>query len=432
MNPPPVSRPSEAERKKGDGPWSWIGPGLVTGAADDDPSGIATYSQVGSRFGLGMLWTLVFSYPLMAGVQEISARLGLVTGRGLAANIRDKFPSPILITAILLLMVANTLNIAANIGAMAAALQMVAGGPQLVYVGGFGLVCLLLQLFIPYHSYVAILKWLCVSLFAYVAVLFAVKVPWLRVLRYSFLPWMRWSKDAVTAVVAVLGTTISPYLFFWQASEEVEEQELDPNAQPLKEAPEQGEIQLRRMRPQTWAGMAFSTLVAFAILLTGAVVLNAHGVRDIETTRQAAEALRPVAGRFAFLLFGLGVIGSGLLSVPVLAGSCAYAMAEARRWPMGLEKKAGRARRFYGVIAITTLGGTLLNFTGMDPMKGLFLSAVVNGVAAAPILGMLMLLTARADVMGEFTLPPWLKVLGWSATAVMAAVSLGLFAFMRP
>ena len=407
-----------------------IGPGLITGASDDDPSGIATYSQVGSQFGLAMLWTMLFSYPLMGGIQEISARVGLVTGRGLAGNLRKHFPRGILYGVVALLLLANTINIAADIGAMAAALHLVVGGPLLAYTVGFGLLCVGLQVFISYRRYVPYLKWLCMALLAYVGILFVVKIPWIGVLEATFLPRLQLSRASLTAVVAIFGTTISPYLFFWQASEEVEEQRANPGESPLKGAPEQGKQQLGRMQSDTWIGMAFSNLVAFFIILTAAVVLHAHGIQDIQTSTQAAEALRPVAGRFAFLLFSLGVIGTGLLAVPVLAGSSAYAVGESRRWSVGLEKTPLAAWRFYAVIVVSTLVGVLLNAIHLDPVRALFWSAVVNGVVAAPIMVMIMLLAGRRKVMGSFKLPLRLKVLGWTATFVMAAVTVAMFATM--
>jgi len=405
-----------------------IGPGLITGASDDDPSGIATYSQVGSQFGLGMLWTMLFSYPLMAGIQEISARVGRVTGHGLAESLRRHYPKWVLYSAVGLLLLANTINIGADIGAMGAALHLLIGGPAHLYVLGFGLLCLGLQIFIPYRRYVPYLKWLCLGLFAYVGILFAVKIPWPAVLHATFLPRFPFTRPALTAIVAILGTTISPYLFFWQASEEVEEQQNDPTEDALIKAPEQGRRQLGDLRAGTWIGMAFSNAVAFFIILTAAVVLNAHGIKDIQTSSQAAEALRPVAGRFAFLLFSLGIIGTGLLAVPVLAGSSAYAMGEAGQWPVGLEKQPGAARSFYWIIAASTLVGVGLNVVHLDPVRALFWSAVVNGVVAAPLMVIIMLMACRKDVMGKFTLPTRLKVLGWAATAVMAAVTVGMFA----
>lgn len=424
----PLTRPPPAPEAPRRGLLARIGPGLITGASDDDPSGIATYSQVGSQFGLNMLWTMVLSYPLMGAIQEISARVGLVTGHGLAESLRKHFPSWVLHGAVGLLLVANTINIGADIGAMGAAVHLLVGGPAQAYVVGFGLLCLGLQIFIPYRRYVPYLKWLCLGLFAYVGILFVVKIPWMSVLQSTFLPHLPFTREALTAVVAIFGTTISPYLFFWQASEEVEEQELAPAEDPLLEAPGQAAKQLGAMQADTWVGMAFSNVVAFFIILTAAVVLNARGITDIQTSSQAAEALRPVAGRFAFLLFSLGIIGTGLLAVPVLAGSSAYAIGEARRWPVGLEKKPRSARGFYLVIALSTMAGVGLNVVRLDPVKALFWAAVTNGVVAAPLMVVIMTLATRKKVMGKFTLPLRLKVLGWSATVVMAGVTAGMFA----
>jgi Mn2+/Fe2+ NRAMP family transporter len=378
-----------------------------------------------------MLWTMLFSYPLMGGIQEISARIGLVTGKGLAGNLRQHFPRAILHAVVALLLVANTINIGADIGAMAAALHLVAGGPLLVYTMGFGVLCVVLEVFISYRRYVPYLRWLCLALLAYVGIVFVVKIPWAEVLRATFIPRVTMDRATLTAVVAILGTTISPYLFFWQASEVVEEQRADPGSSPLKTAPEQGGWQLGRMRADTWVGMAFSNLVAFFIILTAAVTLHAHGIREIETSSQAAEALRPVAGRFAFLLFSLGIIGTGLLAVPVLAGSSAYAVGESRRWPTGLARAPRAAWRFYGVIAASTLIGILVNVVHLDPVKALFWSAVVNGVVAAPIMVMVMLIASRRKIMGAFALPVGLRILGWAATLVMAAVSVAMFVAMK-
>ena len=425
--PSPPRAPAPAPTPRG-GLWARIGPGLITGASDDDPSGIATYSQVGSQFGLGMLWTMLFSYPLMAGIQEISAQVGRVTGHGLAESLRKHFPTGVLHGALALLLIANTINIGADIGAMGAALRLLIGGPVTLYVLGLGLLCLGLQVLIPYHRYVPYLKWLCLALFAYVGILFVVKIPWAQVLKATLLPRISFHRANLTAIVALLGTTISPYLFFWQASEEVEEQQLDPAQSALLEAPAQAEAQLGTMRTDTWLGMAYSNLIAFFIILTAAVALNAHGITDIQTSSQAAEALRPVAGRFAFLLFSLGILGTGLLAVPVLAGSSAYAVGEALHWPVGLERKPMAAKAFYLVIAVSTLLGVLLNVIHLDPIKALFWSAVINGAVAAPLMVMIMILASSRKVMGTFTLGWRLRLLGWGATAAMAAVTLGMFA----
>ena len=423
-------RPAAIEVGRGRGWLARLGPGLITGASDDDPSGIATYSQVGSQFGFAFLWTMALTYPLMSGIQEISARIGLVTGRGLAANLRAHFPPALLHAVVVLLLVANVINIGADIGAMADSLRMLVGGNLLVYIVLFGTVSVGLQVFIPYRRYVPYLKWLCLSLLAYVGVVFVVELPWREVLVATLVPSFERSRESVTAIVAIFGTTISPYLFFWQAAEEVEEQKLDATAAPLKKAPRQADVQLGRMMADTWFGMAVSNVVGFFVILTAAAVFNVHGVTNIQTTSQAAEALRPAAGRLAYLLFAFGIIGTGLLAVPVLAGSAAYAIGETYRWPVGLEKKPRRAPWFYATIAIATSAGVLLNATHIDPIKALFWSAVVNGVSSAPIMVVIMLLATRRQVMGAFRLPGRLRVLGWAATAVMMVSALALCALL--
>jgi NRAMP (natural resistance-associated macrophage protein)-like metal ion transporter len=397
-----------------------LGPGLITGASDDDPSGIATYSQVGAQFGYGLTWTLLFSYPLMCAIQEIAARIGRVTGAGIAGNLRKYYPAWLLNSIVALLIVANTINLGADLGAMGAALKLLIGGPQLLYVALFAIASALLEIFLRYSRYVSVLKWLTLSLFAYVATVFVVHVPWDEV-GWSFVaPSLSLKTDYIVAVVAVLGTTISPYLFFWQAGEEVEDEEERPEAKPLKGAPQQASTELSRIRIDTYLGMALSNLIALFIIITTAATLNAHGVTDIQTSSQAAEALRPIAGEFAFAVFAAGIIGTGLLTLPVLAGSAAYALGEARGWPVGLARTAGQAKAFYGAIAAATLIGAILNFTPIDPIKALFWSAVINGVAAAPVMAMMMIMTTRKDIMGAFTLPRVLKAIGWIATVVMA------------
>jgi NRAMP (natural resistance-associated macrophage protein)-like metal ion transporter len=408
-----------------------LGPGLITGASDDDPSGIATYSQAGSQFGFGLLWTILFSYPLMGGIQEISARIGIVTGRGLAGNLRRHFPRPLLYLVVTVLLAANTINIGADIGAMAASLRMLVGGSYLIYALGFGLLSSGMQVFVPYHRYVPYLKWLCLALFAYVGIAFVVDISWAQVARDTFVPRVEWSRASLMTVVAILGTTISPYLFFWQASEEVEEQEITNWERPLKIAPEQGDVQLGRMEADTWFGMAVSNVVAFFVIVTAAVVFHAHGITDIRTTTEAAEALKPVAGRFAHLLFSAGIIGTGLLALPVLAGSSAYAIGEALGWPTGLEKKPQAASRFYLIIVVSTIAGIGFTFLRINPIKALVWAAVINGVASAPIMIVIMLLANRRSVMGEFTLPRRLQILGWIGTTVMTAGAIALFTVMR-
>jgi NRAMP (natural resistance-associated macrophage protein)-like metal ion transporter len=396
-----------------------MGPGLITGASDDDPSGIATYSQVGAQFGYGLAWTLLFSYPLMCAIQEISARIGRVTGAGIAGNLRKYYPVWLLNGIVGLLILANTINIGADLGAMGAALKLLIGGPQLIYVALFAVATALLEIFVRYSRYVSVLKWLTLSLFAYAATVFVVDVHWGDVGHALIVPSISFKTDYIVAVVAVLGTTISPYLFFWQAGEEVEDEQERPEAKPLKQAPQQAPAELSRIRIDTYLGMALSNLIALFIVITTAATLNAHGITDIQTSSQAAEALRPIAGDFAFAVFAAGIIGTGLLTLPVLAGSAAYALGEARGWPVGLAREPRRAKAFYGTIAVATLVGAIMNFTPIDPIKALFWSAVVNGVAAAPIMAMMMILTMRSDIMGGFMLPRPLQAIGWLATVVM-------------
>ena len=417
-NPPkPVDAPVHAEL-------SWLkklGPGLITGAADDDPSGIATYSQAGAQFGFNMLWTSMFTYPLMVGIQVVSAKIGRVSGHGLATNIRRHYPAWLLYLIISLLLVANTINIAADISAMGDALRLIIGGPAQTYAVGFGVLSLLLQVFIPYRRYVRILKWLTLSLLAYVATALVVHIPWLQVAGATLWPQLSFKSEYLTTVVAVFGTTISPYLFFWQASQEVEEQLANPTALPLIRAPEQAAANLNRIKIDTYIGMGFSNLVAFFIILTTAVTLHAHGITDIQTSSQAAMALRPIAGEFAFMLFSAGIIGTGLLAIPVLAGSSAYAMAGAFKWKNSLERTPMQAQRFYGIIAVSTVIGIAIGFTTIDPIKALYWSAVINGVISVPIMVVMMLMAVRSDIMGDFVISTRLKILGWLATLVMLA-----------
>jgi NRAMP (natural resistance-associated macrophage protein)-like metal ion transporter len=399
--------------------WEKLGPGLVTGAADDDPSGIATYSQVGAAFGYGMLWTAILTFPLMVGIQIVSAQIGRVTGDGLANNIRKHYPPWLLYGLVGLLLLANTINIAADVGAMGAALKLLIGGPAHWYAIGFGVLSLVLQVFVPFPRYSPVLKALTLALFAYVATVFVVKVPWGQVLYETFIPSVSFTTEYAVGVVAVFGTTISPYLFFWQASQEVEEQRAAKGQEPLKKAPEQARRSLRRIMIDTYVGMGFSNVVAFFIMLTAAATLHLHGVTDIQTSSQAAQALRPLAGDLAFWLFAAGIVGSGLLAVPILAGSAAYAMAEATGWPIGLGRRLLQARGFYMVLTVSTLLGVALNFTPIDPIKALFWSAVINGMIAVPIMVVIMIMSVRKDVMGHFVIKRRLKILGWIATGVM-------------
>jgi NRAMP (natural resistance-associated macrophage protein)-like metal ion transporter len=399
-----------------------LGPGLITGAADDDPSGIATYSQAGAQFGFNMLWTMVFTYPLMVGIQLISARIGHLTGKGLAANIRAAFPRPILWTIITLLVVANTINIAADIAAMGEALRLVTGGSEHIHAVVFGFVSLVLQIFIPYDRYVRFLKWLTLALLAYVGVVFTVMVPWREVALGTFFPKLTLDSATITMIVAIFGTTISPYLFFWQATQEA--QDASNSRQDAKAAPsgKEARAHLRRIKWDTYIGMGFSNLVAYFIILSTAATLHAAGITEIQTASQAAEALRPLAGELTFVLFSAGIIGTGMLAVPVLAGSAAYAVAEAFDWKTGLDRQLFEAKEFYALVTFATMGGVMLNFSGIDPIKALLWSAVINGLIAVPIMVVMMLLAQRRDVMGEFVVSPRLRALGWTATGVMALV----------
>jgi NRAMP (natural resistance-associated macrophage protein)-like metal ion transporter len=404
-----------------------LGPGLVTGASDDDPSGIATYSQVGAQFGYGLLWTMVLSYPLMTAIQEISARIGRVTGVGIAANLRTNYPKPILYGVLVLVSVANVFNLAADIGAMGAATQLIFPGNAALFTLIFGFGSLAGVLLVPYSTYARYLKWLTLSLFSYVGVVFFAHVYWSEVIKATLLPHIEFTRGYLMALVAVLGTTISPYLFFWQASQEVEEVRANRGEKPLKRAPSQALEQLERIRIDTYLGMAFSNLVAFFIILTAGATLHAHGITEISTSAQAAKALEPLAGRFAFLLFVFGIVGTGLLAVPVLAASVCYGIGEACRWKTSLERKPREAVRFYVAITGATLLGLSLNFMHIDPVKALFWAAILNGVVAAPLMAVIMIMASSRKVMGKLVIPPYLKAMGWTATAIMFCASVGVF-----
>ena len=399
---------------------------MITGAADDDPSGIATYSSVGAQFGYAMLWTMPFIYPFMTAIQEICARIGRVTGHGIAGNMRRCYPSWALYAVVGLLIFANVINLGADIGAMGAAVNLLVGGPAPFYCVLLTSLSLLLQIWLPYQKYATVLKWLTLSLFAYVATAFVVKIDWLKAVQGTLLPNLSLNPDYLQALVAVFGTTISPYLFFWQSSEEVEEIESMPQEKALKQAPSQAPEQLKRIKIDTYLGMALSNLIAYFIILTVAATLNAHGQKNIDSAEQAAQALQPIAGRFASLLFSLGIIGTGLLALPVLAGAGAYAIGEALHWPVGLERKASQAKAFYAVLALSTLIGLLLNFIGVNPIRALVWSAIINGVTAAPVMCFLMLMASSRKVMGKFVLPFYLKAFGWGATLVMAVSAIGM------
>jgi NRAMP (natural resistance-associated macrophage protein)-like metal ion transporter len=405
-----------------------LGPGLITGASDDDPSGIATYSQAGAQFGYSLCWVLLFILPLSAAIQEISARIGRVTGKGIAANLREHYPPWLLRAIVGLLLIANFINLGADLGAMGDALRLIVGGSAGLYVVLFAALCAVLEIYSSYRRYVMFLKWTTLSIFAYVATALVVDVPWGEVAYGTFVPRLSWDRDYILVIVAVLGTTISPYLFFWQASEEAEDERVDPTAHPLTERPMEAPRELRRIEIDTYLGMGLAHLVAFFIVVTTAVTLHAHGVTDIKSSEQAAQALRPIAGDFAFVVFALGIVGTGLLAIPVLAGSAAYALAEAMQWNAGLGWLPQEAKHFYATIVGGTVIGVAINFINIDPIKALFWTAVINGVVAVPLMVMMMLMTMRREVMGQFTLPRPLWAIGWVSTAAMAAAVVTMFA----
>jgi NRAMP (natural resistance-associated macrophage protein)-like metal ion transporter len=397
-----------------------LGPGLITGASDDDPSGIGTYSQAGAQLGYGIGWTMLLTFPLMAAIQEISARVGRVTGHGIAGNVCRHYPAWLLNIMVALLFVANTINIAADLGAMADATKLLIGGHAILYVLLFGVTSVAAQIFFDYRRYVTVLKWLTLSLFAYVGALAFAHVHWGEALTGILVPRLAWSSDYLTTIVAIFGTTISPYLFFWQASQEAEDQRVDRTKQPLIEKHYGAQREFSRIRADTIVGMAFSNLIALSIIITAAATLHAGGKTDIQTSAQAAEALKPIAGAFAEWIFALGIVGTGLLAIPVLAGATAYAVGEGRRWPVGLARKPKAAIAFYSVLALSAGIGIALNFTSINPISALFWSAVINGVLAVPVMVLLMFMARRKDVMDRFTIRGPLYWLGWLSTAAMA------------
>ncbi len=403
-----------------------LGPGLITGAADDDPSGIATYSQAGAQFGVNMLWSVVITYPLMTAIQTICARIGRVTGKGLGANMAAIMPRWLVTILVMLLFVANVVNIGADLAAMGAAARLVVGGNEVFYAIAFAILSLIAQVWIPYDSYVHVLKWLTMALFAYVGVLFTVHIDWLAVAEGTVWPKLVWNRDAFTVIVAVFGTTISPYLFFWQTAEEVEDTDLKANDGPLLAFPDEAPAELDRIATDNYVGMGYSNLIAFFIVLTTAVTLNKAGITDIQTSAQAAEALRPIAGEFAFLLFSLGILGTGLLALPVLTGSSAYAIGDVLGWKIGLEQTLSNAKAFYAVIGLGYGLGLLMLVLPIDPIKALFWSAVLNGVIAVPLMVAIMLVVSNRAHLGKFVAPPVLAAFGWLATAVMAAAAISM------
>ena len=403
-----------------------LGPGLVTGAADDDPSGIATYSQVGAQFGYGLSWTMVFGFPLLASIQAVCAKIGSVTGMGIAQNLRLHYPRWLLRSVVILLLIANVINLGADLGAMGAALALLIGGPVMVYAGVFAIICVLLEIFVDYTRYAAALKWTTLSLFAYVAVVFVADVPWATAIRATLIPNFAFDRAHAMALVAVLGTTISPYLFFWQAGQEVEEQHRR-HVKPLCVSPRRARGELARIRTDTLIGMGFSHLTALFIVIATAATLNAHGITNVESSAQAAEALRPIAGDFAFALFAIGIIGTGMLAVPILAGSAAYAVSETFGWVEGLNRKPREAKAFYATIAVATIAGLTLNYIGIDPIKALYWAAIVNGVLAAPLMVVMMMIAINRKIMGRLAVRGGLAFGGWLATGAMGLAALFFF-----
>ena len=403
-------------------PLEVLGPGLVTGAADDDPSGIGTYSQVGAQFGYGMAWTMFFGFPLLASIQAICARIGATTGKGIAQNLRQHYPPWLLRAVVVLLLIANVINLGADLGAMGAVLALIIPGPVLLFTALFGVASVVLEVWVSYARYASILKWTTLSLFSYVAVVFVSHVPWSEAIRDTLVPTFNFDKDHAMALVAIFGTTISPYLFFWQAGQEVEEQHRR-HVKPLMVTPKTAGMELKRIRTDTLVGMGFSHLTALFIIIATAATLHAHGITNVTSAAQAAEALRPIAGQFAFALFAVGIIGTGLLAVPVLAGSAAYAVSETFDWTEGLDRRPREAKAFYAVIALATLGGVALNFIGIDPMSALYWAAVVNGLLAPPLMVVTMLIARNPAVMGDLVMGRGLEFGGWLATVVMWLVA---------
>ena len=409
-----------------------LGPGLITGAADDDPSGIATYSQAGAQFRFALVWTLLLTTPLMIAVQLVSARIGWVTGKGLAANMLRLCPRWLTVSVVLALVAANTINIAADVTAMADATRLLVGGPKAAYVVAYGLISVAAQVYFSYERTVRILKYLTLALFAYVAVILAIRVPWARALAESAAPWAHLQrgelKDYAAMVVAMLGTTISPYLFFWQATQEVEELKRRPLSHEQRQTPLRAAQHLRAIRQDTVIGMVLSNVIALCIVVAAAVTLNLHGHTDVHSSADAAQALQPVAGRFAFALFALGIVGTGLLAVPVLAGSAAYAVSEVYGWRAGLSRRFQDARGFYAIIVAATVLGTLLSVFQADPIAALVWSAVINGVIAVPVMAIMLLIGRSQALMGALVVPRRVQVLAWIATGLMALASLVMFA----
>lgn len=401
--------------------WKSLGPGLTTGAADDDPSGIATYSQTGARYGFQLIWLAGFTFPMMAIVQEMCARIGLVTGRGLAGTIRLYYPRKVLYLCAFLLFIANTLNIGADLGAMAKGIQLIF--PQADFgllIVGITIITLGLQIFIDYQMYAKYLKWLALVLFSYIFSALSVQINWMDVLYHFLIPSFTFSKEQIILVCAILGTTISPYLFFWQTSQEVEEAILHGKTSiRLREAAATTPQEVKRMRTDVWSGMFFSNIVMFFIIATCAATLHVQGITSIETTEQAARALRPIAGEYAYWLFALGIIGTGLLAIPILAGSASYAVSESLKWKHGLYRTLKQAPSFYGIIIISTFLGLAMNFVGIDPIKALIYSALANGLIAPIILYFIVSISSNKAIMGEWANKDFTAAVGWYVTILM-------------
>ena len=405
---------------KGHTLWQSLGPGLVTGAADDDPSGVATYSQAGAQIGMPILWTMPFTWPLMTAIQFVSGQIGRVTGQGLSANIRKYCGAKLAHPIMLLLFLANVFNLGADISAMGSATTLIVGGDPQIFAVLLAVISVVLQVLVPYHRYSHVLKWLTCVLFAYLGVMLFVHVSWSDVLLGTFLPTISWNESYMTTFVALLGTTITPYCFFWQSSQEVEEIRTHRKTEhALRRHPEEAPRALRMLRTDTLTGMGISNIVAYFIILATAATLHAHHVTDISTAEQAAQALQPLAGPFCSALFAIGILGTGLLAVPVLAGSAAFAVAEGLRFKSSLEAKPSHAKRFYFVLTLATLLGVLIIYSGLNPIHALLWSAVINGVISAPIMVIIMMMGTRKKVMGAFTIKPIWRVLGWLATALM-------------
>jgi NRAMP (natural resistance-associated macrophage protein)-like metal ion transporter len=418
-----AAKPSFRQRLQSIAHLNQLGPGLITGAADDDPSGIATYSQGGAQFGFGLLWTLVLTFPLMAAIQLVSAHIGRVTGKGLASNMAEVMPHGVVTALVALLFLANTINVGADLAAMGEAAKLVAGFGEHEFTIAFAIVSVLLQMFVSYRRYARFLSVLTLSLFAYVAVVFMIHLDWSAVGLGMIGLHANLSSAAATTIVAIFGTTISPYLFFWQSAEEVEELNHHSEEKPLTDDPAEAPSAFSRMRIDTIVGMAVSNFVALAIMISTAATLHAAGRTDIQTAAQAAQALEPLAGKFAFLLFSLGIIGTGMLAIPVLAGSAAYAVSETQDWKEGLDNMPWQAKGFYAVIVAAVALGLLIDYSGLDPIRALYWSAVVNGVIAVPMMAAMMFVAGSRKKMGQFTAGPALAILGWASTLVMAAAT---------